>query len=220
MTVAGGRGGIGRGSGRRRAGRRGQHRRAFVTLLAVTALVSGLGLWSRSGLPAGLSHRLYPVHYRREIVAAADRYGLDPYLVAAVVKAESNFDPEAVSRAGAVGLMQLMPATAAWIVQQSDWTGVTNPDLRDPEHNLALGTYYLAYLLKKFGGDEAAALAAYNAGQGVVSAWLAVPAAGDAWRPPATLRSEDIPFPETRRFVARVERFRTIYTQAHPSLIS
>ena len=214
-----------RGSARRRRGRstggaRPDAWRALIVLAATALIVLGLGLWSGDRLPAAVSQRIYPLHYKQVIVEAAQSNGVDPYLVAAVVKAESNFDPQAVSRGGAVGLMQLMPDTARWIVQQADWSGATDPDLNDPEHNVALGTYYLAYLLRVFHDDEAAALAAYNAGQGVVAEWLERAVAADSGEESPTLRSEDIPFPETRKFVARVERFRTIYSQAHPGLAS
>jgi soluble lytic murein transglycosylase len=140
-------------------------------------------------------------------------------LVAAVVKAESGFDPEAESRAGAVGLMQLMPATAAWIAARQDWQGASKPDLRDPAQNLDLGTYYLAFLLDRF-ADVPTALAAYNAGQGVVDQWLAARGTEPAGGSPTTLLPADIPFPETRGFVERVERFRGLYRQTYPKAFS
>ena len=96
----------------------------------------------------------------------AEQYDLDPYLVAAVARTESGWDPEAVSHAGAVGLMQLMPDTAAWITGLESWQGGDDPDLTDPEDSLELGACYLAYLVKYFGGDIRLALAAYNAGPG------------------------------------------------------
>ncbi len=113
--------------------------------------------------------------------AAAAREGLDPSLVRAVVRAESNFDPQAVSPAGAKGLMQLTDATARSL-------GVT--DVFDPAQNVAAGTRYLKQLLARFGGDLPRALAAYNAGPGAVEQYGGVP-----------------PFAETEQYVRRVLGF-------------
>ena len=104
--------------------------------------------------------------YEAEIQAAAKKYNVNPNLVRAVVKAESNFNPSATSRAGAQGLMQLMPGTAK---EQ----GAADP--MDPAQNIEAGTKYLSYLLKKYNGDEAQALAAYNFGVGNVDKGLPWP---------------------------------------------
>ena len=108
----------------------------------------------------------------------AQRAGLDPALLEAVAAAESDFDPAATSRAGAAGLMQLMPETAAAL-------GVT--DLYDPAQNVRGGATYLRDLLERFGGELPSAIAAYNAG----------PAAVERWHGPP-------PYAETRAYVARV----------------
>lgn len=174
-------------------------------------LVVALFGW-RGELPPSVAHRVYPLSYESEIAESAERHGLDPYLIAAVVKAESNFRPEAVSRAGAVGLMQLMPATAGWITERPDWEGSKDPRLTDPGDNVQLGSYYLAYLVRRF-GDEPTALAAYNAGHGNVEGWLRAKGEDEA---AASVTVGDIPFQETRDFVERVERFRELYQKAHP----
>lgn len=96
----------------------------------------------------------------------ADRYGVDPTLVRAVIQVESNFDPAVVSRKGARGLMQLMPATARRF-------GVTN--IHDPEQNIHGGVRYLAYLLKMFNNDLPRVLAGYNAGEGAVQRYGGIP---------------------------------------------
>lgn len=186
-------------------------RLAALLLLAAAVCVTGAGLFLKGGVQPTIQSRLYPLHYQDEIAAAAGRQGVDPYLVAAVARAESGFDPEAVSPAGAVGLMQIMPATAAWIAQREDWEGDPVPDLTDPAANLELGAYYLAFLVELFEGDVRSALAAYNAGQGTVASWLE-----DAQDGRLSLEAGDIPFPETRGFVERVERFHAIYRDAHP----
>ncbi len=112
-----------------------------------------------SQLPAGTP-------YGAEITAAAQRHGVDPALLAGLVKQESGFDPAAASPAGARGLTQLMPATAAGL-------GVTNP--LDPAQALEGGAKYLREQLDRFGGDVARALAAYNAGPGAVQRFGGVP---------------------------------------------
>jgi soluble lytic murein transglycosylase-like protein len=114
------------------------------------------------------------------IFEGARRHRLNPALVAAVVDAESAFDPEAVSRKGARGLMQLMPATAQRF-------GVSQDQLFDPERNLEAGTRYLAFLSQRFHGDLARILAAYNAGEQSVERYRGVP-----------------PFRETRDYIRRV----------------
>jgi soluble lytic murein transglycosylase len=181
----------------------------LIFLLASFAIVLTIALVSGRGLPAPLAGRLYPLHYESEIAGVAERYDLDPYLVAAVVKAESDFKPEAVSRAGAVGLMQVMPETANWISQRADWAGPADPNLDDPRDNLELGTYYLSYLISMFDADVGTALAAYNAGHGAVQSWLQQ---GEETR----VSLEQIPFRETRDFVERVKRFESVFRRAHP----
>lgn len=192
---------------------------ACLALVGVAVVIAAVGALLHGRMPLAMAEQLYPLRYKAEIAGAAGRYHVDPYLVAAVVKAESGFDPEAESRAGAVGLMQLMPATADWITARDDWQGASKPDLRDPAENLDLGTYYLAFLLDRF-GDVPTALAAYNAGHGAVEQWLAARGASPAGGSPTTLLPADIPFPETRGFVERVERFRGLYRQTYPRAFS
>jgi len=198
-----------------RAGRRPSPagaRFASALLIVAVVLVGATGVFVSGDAPPSIQSRLNPLHYESEITQAAARNGIDPYLVAAVARAESGYDSDVVSSAGAVGLMQIMPSTAEWIAQRDDWRGGPADDLTDPTLNLELGAFYLAFLIDLFEGDTRSALAAYNAGQGTVATWLE--SAGDDR---LSLDSSDIPFPETRGFVQRVERFRTLYRQAHPN---
>jgi soluble lytic murein transglycosylase len=140
---------------------------------------------------------------------AADK-GLDASLIAGVIYAESHFRDQ-TSHAGAKGLMQLMPQTADYIAQKSGGTAFEQGDLATPQVNIAYGSWYLRYLLQKYGGSEILALAAYNAGEGKVDEWVAgASARGERFRV-----AEHIPFPETRRYVQNVLDARTQYRRTY-----
>ena len=140
----------------------------------------------------------YPVRYRDEINAAATRFEIEPQLIAAVIRAESRFKHDAVSNKDAIGLMQLLPSTAAFIAQKNSIEIPTNIQvsaaLKDPELNIMLGVAYLRYLLDKF-DDLQTALFAYNAGEGNVSRWLREQGADSL---------TTTPFAETNAYAARV----------------
>ncbi len=175
-----------------------------VAILAVVVTVV-VGAWigrSRAAAPPDLAR------WDAEIRAAAEAAGLDPQLVRAVVAVESSGDPRAVSHAGARGLMQLMPPTAA---EQAGKLGIEDHDeqrLLEGPYNLRLGCAYLAYLLRRYDGAEPFALAAYNAGPTRVHRWRE--AAPDA-SPEAVIEREA--FPETRAYVRKVLRYRSIYSE-------
>jgi soluble lytic murein transglycosylase len=161
------------------------------------------------GLPQAFWEMLYPFGFRSEVFQAAERAGLDPYLVAAVVREESSYYPRAVSRAGARGLMQLMPATAQPMAAVRGWSFRGGDLLDDPAANIQMGTAFLAGLLKEF-SDPRLAIAAYNAGPRRAREWWKARKSDDveAW-------VEQIPFDETRQYVKRVtlswEEYRRIY---------
>jgi soluble lytic murein transglycosylase len=142
----------------------------------------------------------YPLRYEQIVRGHADNYRLEPQLVAAVIYQESKFDADAVSDSGAVGLMQLLPATAQGIADRTGGSGWHERDLVDPELNVRYGSWYLRHLLDKY-DDEELALAAYNAGQSNV----------DRWRD----QGVGIQFPETRHYVQRVLELKTIYARAY-----
>jgi len=146
---------------------------------AATPPVSATASSAAAGAVAGTSSLPAGTPYAAEITAAADKHGVDPALLAGLVKQESNFNPNAGSPAGAQGLTQLMPATAASL-------GVTN--VHDPAQALDGGAKYLRQQLDRFGGDVARALAAYNAGPGAVERFGGVP-----------------PYAETQEYVRRVQ---------------
>jgi len=168
----------------------------------------GLARSAPPALPRAFWDLFYPLGWRTELNDAATRAALDPYFVAAVAREESSFDPQARSRVGARGLMQLMPDTAR---QLAKGRGLPSGDdmLADPAANLTLGSAYLAGLMKEF-GEPRLAIAAYNAGPARVREWWRARATDDveAW-------VELIPFDETRFFVRRVmlswEEYRRLY---------
>jgi soluble lytic murein transglycosylase len=127
--------------------------------------------------------------------------GVDPYLVAAIIREESQYDWRAVSRVGAIGLMQVMPGTANTIAQRLGFSTVGRDDLFDQETNIRIGVHYVGQLLEQFSGNVAHTIASYNAGPIVVGSWIALHRG----------RSQDefvelIPYQETRQYVKRVLR--------------
>lgn len=160
-------------------------------------------------LPRAFWEMLYPFGWRSEVTAAAQRAGLDPFLVAAVVREESSYYPRALSRAGARGLMQLMPATARPMAEHRGLAFAGGELLDDPGANIEIGTAFLAALLREF-KDPRLAVAAYNAGPGRVRQWWQARRTSDI-----EAFVEQIPFDETRRYVKRVmfswEEYRRLY---------
>jgi len=138
----------------------------------------------------------FPLKYKSEIRAASARHDVDPVLVASIIRAESGFKPKAVSPKGAVGLMQIMPATADFIAAMME---KETYNLYDPGDNIDMGVFYLRYLLDKF-GDQRTALMAYNAGEGNVNRWLG-----------GNVRLVTCPFPETNAYVERVLNGKSYY---------
>ncbi|SHK01908.1 soluble lytic murein transglycosylase [Desulforamulus aeronauticus DSM 10349] len=151
-----------------------------------------------------LNHRaiaemVYPLHHQEVIYHYSEVKNLDPLLVAAIIKTESNFQANATSPKGARGLMQLMPETASWVAEQTGNGPLNTEALYNPETNIQLGTWYLADLLELFEGDVVLATAAYNAGRGNVKKWL------DQQHWTGQRKTIDqIPFVETRQYIRRV----------------
>lgn len=150
----------------------------------------------------------HPRDYREIVEEYADLYAVPESVVYAVIKCESGFDPTAVSHAGAIGLMQMMPQTF------EDLCALTGEHydeglLYEPETSIRYGTYLLSILYLKYGNWETA-YAAYNAGEPAVDGWLDDPAHSDG-----NGNLTDIPYKETRKYVKRVARARTVYERLY-----
>jgi soluble lytic murein transglycosylase len=192
---------------RSRAARR--RRQAFLFLGFLGAVSFGALLLRPLFTSAVHDLTALPLRHEGAIRQQALDKRLDPSLIAGVIYAESKFS-DSISSAGALGLMQLLPSTAHFIADRSGGTAFTTEDLSTPEINIAYGSWYLRYLLDRYGGDEVLALAAYNGGMGNVDRWIAE-ARGRGER----LDVADIPFPETRAYVERVLDARRDYRRTY-----
>jgi len=148
---------------------------------------------------SSVSKILYPIHYQNEIQQNALTYELDPFLIAAIIRVESNYDSDIKSKKGAFGIMQLMPDTSDWIVEAGKFSPGLKKDLHNPAVSIQLGSWYLSWLHKQFNGNAVLAVAGYNAGQGNVFHWLE----DNTWD--GTLEhAGSIPYGETRHYIQRV----------------
>lgn len=134
----------------------------------------------------------FPIRYLNHIKKYCREYSVEPSLVLAVIWTESKYNPNAMSSAGACGLMQLMPSTAKWLAGEE----FDEQKLFDPEFNIKFGVIYLSYLEKSFDGDYV--LAAYNAGEGNVREWI--------------YNDGEIRFPETKDYVKKVRAVQKLYS--------
>lgn len=186
-------------------------RRRRIVLAVCCAVVAVLGF-----LAVPLFRRAYndlslPLSYANVIrQQAADKH-LDPALVAAVIYAETKFDPRP-SSAGAEGLMQMLPQTALFLARRSGATTFRVSDLENPAVNITYGSYYLRYLLDEYRDNEVLALAAYNGGETNVNRWLAA-----ARQNGRAFTVWQIPFPQTQAYVLKVMQAQRDYRATYSS---
>lgn len=176
-------------------------RRTLTVVLVAAAALAGTAAWVASAEPEWYQRLRYPLRYEEIVRGHARTYDLPPALLAAVIYTESRFDASARSAAGAVGLMQLLPATAKGIALRTGGERFVVADLLDPELNVRYGSWYLRNLLDRYDENVRTALAAYHAGQGNV----------DDWR----RRGVGIQFAETRSYVERVLEAQRVYADAY-----
>ena len=152
----------------------------------------------------GYCRMRFPLKYEVFVQKYAQEYQLDPYLVLAVIWAESSFRPEIHSRVGAMGLMQIMPSTAEFIASELKYTNLTVEDLKNPQVNIEFGCFYLSYLFDKYTETEKV-LYAYNAGEGNLINYLVE--FGE-------FSIKTIPIKETKNYIVRVKRAYNYYKKA------
>jgi soluble lytic murein transglycosylase len=185
--------------------RRAVRRRRVLALLGVGALTVFAVAVVEPVFHHAVKEVVLPLRHEDIIRQQAHEKHLDPALVAAVIYTESRFRDQ-TSHAGAKGLMQLTPDTAKFVERLSGGSTFQVSDLSTPQVNIAYGTYYLRYLLDRYGDNEALALAAYNGGEGNVDRWVDA-----ARRQGRALSIGAIPFGETRAYVRAVERAKGQY---------
>ena len=153
---------------------------------------------------------LFPLPWGDELHSRASLHGIDPYLVAGLIRQESEFDPNARSHAGALGLMQIMPATGRSLARKAGIARHDTQHLFNPERSLSLGTLHFREVLDRFGGDLIHTLAGYNAGESRVGQWVL----RENFEEPAEF-VESIPFTETRGYVQSVLRNAEVYRRLY-----
>lgn len=191
----------------------GEQKKSKAPLVALVLLIiAGVAIMAVLVLGEDFGKGGYPLEYGEIIEEYAGQYALDPYYVCAVIKTESGFDPQAVSRVGARGLMQIMPETGEWIAGKLGKEAYSQEDLFDPATNIEFGCWYLHFLQERFGGNMQLVTAGYNAGHNRVAGWLEDSGVSDGES------LTDIPFEETDRYVEKVEqayqKYRALYPDA------
>ena len=200
---------------RRRRSQRARRKARLYKAIGIAVLVLALVGLGTAVLMDRLAERtgmVYPMEYSELIRSRAAAEGLEPAYVAAVILAESSYNPQAVSSVNAQGLMQIMPETGAWIAGKFDETYVEGC-LFDPETNIRYGCWYLGYLLRRYDGDKTCSTAAYHSGQGTVDGWLKNPEYSTDGR---TLNI--IGGPRANTYVGRVLEYYEKYTQLYANL--
>ena len=142
---------------------------------------------------------IFPKKYKNYVISYSEEFDIDPALVYAIIKVESGYNPNAVSRSGALGLMQILPSTAQWIAEELGEVYDEN-EMFNPKTNLKFGCFYLRYLFDKFEKFDIA-ICAYNAGEGKVFDWIE----------DGVLLRDKIDFLETKNYLDKVESYYKVY---------
>ncbi len=182
--------------------------------VAVVLVAATVGSFILKSLYNKYIYDTYPLKYQTEVEAASEKYGVDKYLIYGVIKTESNFNPDAVSPAGAIGLMQITPDTFEWIQTyyvDGEYKNYTVDDLYNSEINIDYGTNILSVLLDMYGNEDTA-ICAYNAGVGHVDSWLGEKQYSDDGK---TLK--EVPFGETENYRHVVVQNKSCYKRLYDS---
>jgi soluble lytic murein transglycosylase len=187
------------------------HRRDCALALAVLVVIAAFGVYFLSQTRVTQRSYIYPYPYRDIVETYAEAYQVDSFLVAAVIMSESKFKNDVHSHRGAIGLMQLMPDTAAWIADQLGDGNFDIERLHEPDMNIRYGTWYLKSLEDEFDGNTILALAAYNAGRGNVKEWMHK----NGWTTSGFHDVAAIPYGETRFYVDSVLKNQKKYQELY-----
>ncbi|MBE6596034.1 MAG: lytic transglycosylase domain-containing protein [Ruminococcaceae bacterium] len=188
-----------------------QQTKRIIAILLIFCLSIGGGILINE-IWTDIERRLYPVDYGEIITNASEEFDVPEYIIYATVKVESDFDPDAVSTKGALGLMQMMPSTFEWLTGDDHLDeNLSTRRLDDPEVSIRYGTYYLSYLYKKFNYNWDTAFAAYNAGEGNVTKWLSDEKYSDG-----NGGLSDIPYKETKKYVKKINDAIENYKKLYP----
>ncbi len=192
----------------RRRGRRSSASKLYVWImigfLAVSALFfGGWRIWNSDAVQMRF---VYMWDYQQDIITYSEKNKIDPFLIAAIIKNESGFNHKAVSKVGAVGLMQIMPETGAWIAEQMGLKGYTEDQLYESKTNIRMGCWYVGELEHEFKRNMVLLLVAYTAGRGQAKEWMEQNSWDYDFNSP-----ELIPYPDTREYVIKVLRDRDKY---------
>jgi len=201
--------------------RRRSYRKKKPVIRALTAaflaiVLIALGAYYIRHHQLTMRYAKYPLRYEEQIVANAERFDLEPWHVAAVVRCESSFNPKATSEVGAMGLMQIMPDTGLWLAGKFDEEeSFSEEQLYQPEVNLKYGCWFLGWLMDRYEGDRTLATAAFHAGHRTVDEWLEDPAVS-----PDGKTLVNIPYSTTRTYVQRVTDACEAYQELYDFAVS
>ena len=183
-------------------------RRKVIAIAAVVIIIAVLLFAFREReIINKIEEQSYPLEYQEYVMEAAEKYDLDPALIFAIIHTESRFDPEAVSPANAMGLMQITRDTFFFVNEKDSRGDLAVELLFEPEVNIDTGSYFIRWLIDDM-GDRDTAIAAYNAGRGNVKKWL-----GDSRYSADGVTLYDIPYKETKNYVQKVNSAYEFYKQ-------
>ena len=187
-----------------RSARKRQPRRWLLWLLVLAVIF--FGGWRVGNSDAVQIRFVYMWDYQQDIITYSEKNNIDPFLVAAIIKNESNFKHKAVSGVGAVGLMQIMPETGRWIAEQMGLENYQDSDLYQTKKNIRMGCWYVGELEHEFQHNLVLLMVAYNAGRGQTHEWMQE----NGWDYNFN-DIKSIPYPDTREYVAKVMQDRDKY---------
>lgn len=185
--------------------------RIIVPALVISVLLGGWRLWKSDAVQMRF---VYMWDYQQDIITYSDKNNIDPFLVAAIIKNESNFDHKALSNEGAVGLMQIMPETGRWIAESMGLKDYTSDDLFLSRNNIRMGCWYVSELEHEFKGNLVLMLIAYNAGRGKTRQWIEE----NGWDYNFNA-ARSIPYPDTKLYVIKVLRDRDEYYRLYKDVV-